>query len=241
MSLTLIPSTESTASFFSWTPYLADACVVVAIIAIILVFLWTKRRGDVSYVRSAVDGRQYLCLKLPDRQRAADMLGRVNERLQTLVDHMSTTYGRGYVCDRNDSTKGKSDDDDDDVHHHVVCIDSADVRRLVSNYNPDAVSEGGDQKGYTSYSVNKGERMVICVRNADASRSFVELNTVMYVAIHELGHLMTSDVGHTPTFWHNFKQLLDQAIAIGIYTRVDYAASPQPYCGITISSTVIKA
>lgn len=219
---------------------LGDVCAAVVLALLILTYVWYQRDGDVLYVTSAVDGRRYLCLKLPDRQEAADMLGRVNERLQALVDHMDSRYGHGHSCQGKpnvgDVDAGKALQQEVDLE---VCIDSVDVRRLRSNYSPDAVSEGGDQKGYTSFSVNKGERIVICVRNSDPKRSFVALNTVMYVAIHELGHLMTQDVGHTPRFWHNFKELLQQAIAIGIYTAVDYAATPQPYCGITISSSVV--
>lgn len=226
----LLSTTHQTMSSLWTLPTLADACVVALVIAIIVAYVWSQRMGEVLYVTSKVDGRQYLCLKLPDRQKAADILGRVNQRLQTLVDRMQERYGTGHSCHPGDVTDGAGG----------VCVDSEDVLRLVRNYSPDAVSEGGDQKGYTSYSVNKGERMVICVRNTDSTRSFVALNTVMYVAIHELGHLMTADVGHTPRFWHNFKQLLAEAVEMGIYDRVDYAASPQPYCGITISSTVIK-
>jgi hypothetical protein len=44
------------------------------------------------------------------------------------------------------------------------------------------------------------------------------------------------EVGHT---WDNFKRLAVQAIAIGIYTRVDFDAEAQPYCGISISSSVV--
>jgi WLM domain len=62
------------------------------------------------------------------------------------------------------------------------------------------------ENGYTSYSVNKGEKIVMCVRQKD--NSLVPKNVVMYVGIHELSHIMTSDIGHTPEFWDNFKFLL---------------------------------
>jgi predicted metal-dependent hydrolase len=62
---------------------------------------------------------------------------------------------------------------------------------------------------------------------------------LMYVAVHELGHLMTKDVGHTAGFWSNFKRILTHAIEMGLYERIDYAKKPQRYCGITISNSIV--
>jgi hypothetical protein len=59
------------------------------------------------------------------------------------------------------------------------------------------------------------------------------------LCIHELAHLMTREVGHTPGFWANFRLLLSEARSLGIYKLEDYAAAPQAYCGITISSNVL--
>ncbi len=59
------------------------------------------------------------------------------------------------------------------------------------------------------------------------------------MAIHELAHLATVEVGHTEKFWKNFKWLLQIAEKNGIYNYVDYSSSPQPYCGIVISSNIL--
>ena len=44
----------------------------------------------------------------------------------------------------------------------------------------------------------------------------------MFVAIHEIAHIMTLSVGHTEEFWNNFKFLLENAVELNIYTPVDY-------------------
>jgi hypothetical protein len=180
------------------------------VMALIILMYIKSYYGEVVFATSDVDGRRYLVRKLPDRQDAADMIGRLNEKLTRLVQRVKAGGTR---------------------------IDAADAKRLYDNFDPDAVSEGGTEIGYTSYSVNKGERIVMCLRHKD--NSFVDENVLVYVAVHELGHLMTDEIGHTDRFWANFKLLLQQAIDLGLYTRVDFAASPESYCGIHITSSVV--
>jgi hypothetical protein len=191
----------------------ADVFVLVVLVLVILAYV-RRQYGEVEYVKSRVDGRAYLCLKLANRAAAADLLARVNARLQRLVAHVHAKF-------KDDAKLGAA------------------ARRLHANFNPDAISEGGNEAGYTSYSLNKGERIILCVRNDDKVRSFVPINTVVYVAVHELGHLATESVGHEPEFWANFKWLLAEAVAIGLYTKVDYAVDKEPYCGIELTSSVL--
>jgi hypothetical protein len=179
-------------------------------IMVLIILMYIKQYyGEVHFVKARADGKQYLVRKLPDSQEAAEKLARLNQKLQRLVKHMVSKHGAG----------------------------NPDVARLHDNYNPEAVSEGGTEMGYTSYSVNKGEKIVMCLRQKD--NAFVDDNILVYVAVHELGHLMTEEVGHTDTFWKNFRFLLEEAVAIGVYSKVDFASDPQPYCGISITSSVI--
>ena len=167
-----------------------------------------RHYGEVMYVRSQVDGRRYLVRRMLDSGEAADMLARTNAVLQRLVRHMVATRPG-----------------------------DPDARRLYDNYDPDALSEGGTEVGYTSYSVNKGEKIVLCLRQRDDR--FVDENVLVYVAVHELAHLMTESIGHTDEFWANFRTLLREAVRIGEYRRVDFAREPAPYCGIAINSSVL--
>ena len=122
---------------------------------------------------------------------------------------------------------------------HVYKKDSVLTQLLKDNYVSENISEGTDDTKYTSYSVNKGEQLVFCLRSRDNADKFVEENVLMYVATHELAHLMTSDIGHTPLFWENFKYLLNEAVNINVYTKTNYAESPIDYCGINIKSSII--
>lgn len=165
-------------------------------------------QSEVEYVRSSVDQRSYLVQKGGTASRAADALGKISMDIEALIRHMQKKFP-----------------------------DDARVVRMAARFNPSAVSEGTSKSGYTSYSVNKGESVVLCLRQPDDS--FADPNVVMYVALHELGHLATKEIGHPPPFWDAFRFILREAVAIGIYTKTDYAKDPKPFCGITVDSSVI--
>lgn len=187
----------------------ADA-IIAGIVVLYLVFAWQRHREEVDYVESAVDHRRYVVRNLPDKQKAADMLGNLNKVLQQLIAHVVGKYPQ-----------------------------DEDYRRLEANYNPSSISEGTEETNYTSYSVNKGEKIVFCLRSRK-DNTLVDTNTLAYVAIHELGHLMTDEVGHTPLFWKNFQRLLKEAVEIGLYKSIDYGKEPQEYCGVVIQSNVLN-
>jgi hypothetical protein len=108
--------------------------------------------------------------------------------------------------------------------------------RLYKNYDPDAVSEGSPESNYTSYTVNKSS-MVICIRQP--GNAFVRKNVVLYPVLHELGHIACIEVGHTKKFWEIFKTILIGAMEIGVYEKIDFKKKPEPYCGISISSSIV--
>jgi WLM domain len=183
--------------------------IIVFILAAIILFIFVKGTlTEVAFVVSKIDGNRYLVQNFEDKHLAADLLADISKDLSTLVKHMHAKYP-----------------------------DNEDVQRLRRNFNASAISEGTMENGYTSYSVNKGEKIVMCVRQKD--NSLVPKNVVMYVGIHELSHIMTSDIGHTPEFWDNFKFLLQEAILCNVYVKQDFASTPEPYCGIQITSSII--
>lgn len=182
---------------------------VLCIMAVILYSYVRNQYAEVDLVRSKVDGRNYLVRRLPDRQQAADLLATLSRELCRVIRHTKAKYPKH---------KG--------------------IARLYKNYDPENVSEGGTETGYTSYSVNKGEKIVMCIRQK-GNDEFVGTNVLLYVAIHELAHLMTKGMGHTEKYWDNFRFLLKEAVEIGVYKKVDYTRHPKKYCGITISSSVI--
>lgn len=157
-------------------------------------------------VSSSVDGNTYCVRERPKLEMAADLLAKITTRCKNLVVYCGKQYP-------NDAT----------------------VRRLVTQFNPTRISETLPSSEHTAYSENKGERIAFCLNTQKNGDKLVDVNTLTFVAIHELAHVMTVSTGHTEEFWKNFKFLITNAKAIGAYTPVDYKKAPQPYCGMNIN------
>ena len=63
----------------------------------------------------------------------------------------------------------------------------------------------------------------------------IDINTLTFVAIHELAHIASTQVGHGDEFWNNFKFLLVRAKENNIYKPQDYKKKPEKYCGMEIT------
>lgn len=111
------------------------------------------------------------------------------------------------------------------------------IDRLKDRYNPHKLTETEENSKYTSYSLNKGEKIALCIRKKEDNLTFENENTVIFVAIHELSHIMTESVGHEKEFWDNMAFLLEKADKLNIYDPVDYNENNIDYCGMEITTT----
>lgn len=111
---------------------------------------------------------------------------------------------------------------------------------MKQNWKPNNIQESDPDSSTTSYSLNKGQTLVFCIRHKDNEGTFVDDNTLAFVGIHELAHLMTMEVGHTPLFWYNMEDLLEVAVKHNLYRPENYEASPKQYCGIEITSSPLR-
>ena len=178
------------------------------IIACILVCLYIYHNSEYANLKciiSDVDGNKYCVRERRKLEMAADRLAYVNQNMQSLVEHCKEKHGK-----------------------------QENVKRLVKNYNPKKIYETLPTSKYTAYSQNKGEKMAFCLDTEKDGGELIDMNTLTFVALHELAHVATVSIGHTDEFWSNFKFLLNQAEKIGIYSPVDYSEKPKRYCGMTI-------
>ena len=75
------------------------------------------------------------------------------------------------------------------------------------------------------------------MRKKEGKNKLHDINTMMFVVIHELAHIMNNRWGHTKSsnFWELFKFMLINGIEIGIYEPINYAIDPIVYCGLEIT------
>lgn len=183
--------------------------LTVLMIIVLFVFLISNFVRKSIYLTKvkASDGNTYLVRKLPDKQQAADKLATLSQNLKGVIQK----------CISNPNNPEA-------------------VERLKENFKGDSLIEHMPGNTYVSHSVNKGQELSICLRDKK-TQAFIDPNTVMFVAIHELAHVMSASTGHTPEFWENMKYLLERASEIGVYQPVDYSQNPVMFCGMEINST----
>ena len=114
------------------------------------------------------------------------------------------------------------------------------INLLEKNFNNERTNiyENSPDSEYTSYSVNKGEEIVFCLRSKKTGELH-DINLMMYVTIHELAHVGCFEIGHTPLFKRIFAFYLTVAIELGLYKYDNYDSNPVEYCGMILSSTII--
>jgi len=163
---------------------------------------------NLKCIVSNVDGETYCVRERAKLELAADLLAKVTNRCKELVIYVGEKY------------KDKGDER---------------VRLLVENFDPKRVSETLPTSEFTAYSENKGEKIAFCLNKKKEGGKLIDLDTLTFVAIHELAHVMTKEEGHKLVFWQNFKFLLENAKEAGIYHPVNYKQNPTEYCGMQIT------
>ena len=186
-----------------------DLLFYVIIGFVLLICLKVYSESDVYNLKciiSGVDGNKYCVREREKVNEAADLLANVTKKCKDLVKYMEKNHP-------NDER----------------------VKRLVNGFNPQKINETLPTSELTAYSENKGEKIAFCLNRTKNSTTLIDINTLTFVAIHELSHITTTTIGNKQDFWQNFKFLLENAKICGIYQPIDYKKKPQTYCGMTIT------
>jgi hypothetical protein len=182
---------------------------IIGVVIVCIAMFIQNGYNNLTYITSKIDNRKYLVRNIEDKQEAADMLATINQKLEKLKIHLEKKYP-----------------------------DDERIKRLQTNYIPENVCESASHDKNTSYSVNKGEKVVFCIRSK-VNDKLEDINTLTFVAIHEMGHLASGTIGHNKEFWDNFEFLLREAIDIGLYDKVEYSKKQKSYCGIQITDSPV--
>lgn len=183
----------------------------IVIICFILIsgyfFMRNMNHFGLKCIISSVDGEKYCIRERKNLHKAAALLASISKKCQKIVDIMYKKHPKNEF-----------------------------VEQMKERFNPEKFQETLPTSTYTAYSENKGKKMAFCLnKHKDNNEQLIDENTLMFVALHEITHIGTRDVGHTKQYWKNFKFVLENASESGLYTPVDYKNNPEPYCGMDIT------
>ena len=173
-------------------------------------FQYKKSKYEMALVKSSIDGNNYLVRNMEHKEAAADRLARIREKLLRLMKYLEQSFG-----------------------------DRPFVKQIMRNFDASSerFAESTPEAAYTSYSVNKGEKIFMCLRQRDEKEELVDENILIFVALHEMSHIGTASIGHTKEFWNHFAWLLEKSETLGVYTYQNFAAHPVEYCGVHITDS----
>ncbi len=185
--------------------------ILIAVVILGLILLWHLKRT----VTVKIGGAEYKVIASYDnKDEAAAMIAKMNIKFINFLRYLRERY-----------------------RLHPSADVRAIVHSIITNYNPEVITENDPKwSSDTSYTVDKGRKILLCLRQKNPPYSFVDFNTLMFVMLHEVGGHIGNYNGwqHTTRFWTVFKFILHEAVEFGIYTPVDYSKYPVKYCGITI-------
>lgn len=192
--------------------------IILVIIFLISCLYFKFNYNDMTYVTSNIDNSYYLVRNIPDKQQAANTLAKIKQNIIKLSDYLYQNMSHEkmkpfgeYIVRLHDKV------------HNIIIIEST----------QDSI--------YTSYSINKGEQIIFCLRSRRLENSLHDLNLMMYVALHEISHVACPIYdNHGPLFQKIFAFIIENASIINVYNKVNYRETPEEYCGIVISDEVKK-
>jgi hypothetical protein len=171
-----------------------------------LIIYYQSDAYDLKCIIASQDGNRYCVREREKMELAANLLADVTQKMKDMVTYL----------------KEKQPEDPR-------------TKRLVEGFNPTKISETLPTSELTAYSENKGEKLAFCLNKRKDGSKLIDINTLTFVALHELSHIATKTVGHGQEFWENFKWVLQNAKEAGIYSPIDYKKYPEEYCGMTIN------
>lgn len=192
-----------------------EIILTLILIFLILYFIYINLYTDdnLIYEKATFDNDYYWVRNMSDRSQAANTLAVIKSNMIKLIDYLQKNIDK-------------------------FPEQMSNIKNLVKRTRKIYIMETPKDEKFTSYTINKGEKIVFCLRSK-ILHEIHDINTIMYVTVHELSHVLTSSMGHTPEFKENFKFLLVQSNKIGIYKITDYRKNPVSYCGMEINEYLL--
>ena len=189
---------------------------LLCVLAVVLGLFFVKyfMLDNIAPFKSNIDGQMYEVREIGsphEKQTAADYLAKIKGRVDELVLYM----------------------------YENELPDTDTSRRLFYRWSKCELKETSSNESTAAYTLNKSEEIRLCIRKQDGS--FENINTSMFVVLHELAHVMSVTYGHGEEFKRNFSYITHLASNLGIYKPENFRENPVTYCGTEINTTPCDA
>lgn len=199
------------------------------LIALLILFFYKYFYDGTENFISTIDGRNYKVRVDKNSQLKADLLAFIYLKLKILVNALAK---------------------DPKYSNYEP------VQFLINNWNKGVtVKEIGYMESDAAYVINKHD-MSFCLQdgpdvgNDVKTTKFSDTNLITYVAIHELAHMMSKEMGHGSEFINNFTFLLNYAQDINytnpftnqvekLYTPLNNVKDTSDnFCGVKLTNSI---
>ena len=189
---------------------------LIFIIFIIIIVFFKITNPNMTFIKSDIDNNFYMVRNLEDKQTASNVIAYNRNKMIKFITYL----------DKNKNTKYK------EYSHYIDRL----VDKII---DLNIVENNGDGNG-TSYSVNKGDELVLCLRSKIEKNKIHDNNLIFYVILHELSHIASplyedEHNNHGPIFKKIFSFLVNVAIENNFYTKIDFGSNSVEYCGMYIN------
>lgn len=171
---------------------------------------------DINIIKGS-DGIEYYVRNNNDKDKAVDILCEIRQKIKKLINFIE---------------ENNSNDEEYKIYKENI--------NLIKNKIDDVkFKETPKSSNYTSYSVNKGEELFLCIRSKKTNEIH-DINDLLYVAIHEIAHIGCPEIGHTNLFFKINLYLLKKAVEFNLYKYDNYNSNPKEYCGIDLNNSLLN-
>lgn len=185
--------------------------IILGLIILVIILLLYYQTN--YYYYQSDTGIVYKVVDYPDRNEAAKLIDQVNLYLIEVMRQLKKDIEKDY-----------------DFGKRKYFVDN-----IIKNYDPTLIKENPPTNSDTAYVINKGDEFVLCLRDKQ-TKQLHDLDILKFVALHELTHIGSIEMGHEHEFWGNFSWFLKYLNKAGLYQPTDYKKEPVIYCGLKVSN-----